>query len=260
MNIINSTYDETVGCNLYHDVAESQQSFHESEKKQLDPATCERIKSSHDPGDCLQGCSLLHLACHSGSLVMVELLLQLGADINKCDLHGRTPLQHCILKRNNVMAKFLLRRYILFLVLCVIVMFDSDDATLTASTYVIQRCTGIYKGCWGLYCFRNGYGDRSNNWWRTLYLACGEWVNHQIWICKSISHILLIRLCLSYFLFWLGYWCFVVLYSSLIIRFFLCYLLPQLLYCFDPYNEIETMSNFLRVDGWLVFKNVNPGE
>ncbi|KAI3467955.1 hypothetical protein Pfo_024618 [Paulownia fortunei] len=110
VNIVNSTYDHIVGCNLHHDETGSQQSFHDSEKKQFDPATCERIKSSGDPGNCLQGCSLLHLACHSGSLVMLELLLQLGADINKCDLHGRTPLQHCILKGNNEMAKFLLRR------------------------------------------------------------------------------------------------------------------------------------------------------
>ncbi|KAL7090747.1 hypothetical protein ACP275_12G060200 [Erythranthe tilingii] len=110
VNIVNSTYDEVAGCNLYHDETESQQSCHDSDKTRLDPATCEKIKSSHDPGDCLQGCSLLHLACNCGNLVMLELLLQLGADINKRDVHGRTPLQHCILKGNNAMAKFLLRR------------------------------------------------------------------------------------------------------------------------------------------------------
>ncbi|GER55885.1 Arf-GAP with GTPase [Striga asiatica] len=63
-----------------------------------------------DAGNGLEECSLLHLACHCGSLMMMELLLQLGADINKCDLKGRTPLQHCILSRNNEKAKFLLRR------------------------------------------------------------------------------------------------------------------------------------------------------
>ncbi|CAA0807139.1 ADP-ribosylation factor GTPase-activating protein AGD2 [Striga hermonthica] len=63
-----------------------------------------------DAGNGLEECSLLHLACHCGSLMMMELLLQLGADINKCDLQGRTPLQHCILSRNNEKAKFLLRR------------------------------------------------------------------------------------------------------------------------------------------------------
>ncbi|KAK4484124.1 hypothetical protein RD792_011344 [Penstemon davidsonii] len=110
MNLVNSIYDEVVGCDLYHDEPGSKQSSHDPEKEQLDPANCERIKSSNDPENCLQGCSILHLACHSGSLVMLELLLQLGADINKCDFHGRTPLLHCILKGNNELAKFLLRR------------------------------------------------------------------------------------------------------------------------------------------------------
>ncbi|KAK4413665.1 ADP-ribosylation factor GTPase-activating protein AGD4, partial [Sesamum alatum] len=110
-NIVNSTYDDMVECNFYDEMG-SQRSSHDSEKEQLqfDRVTCERIKSSSDPGDCFHGCSLLHLACHNGSLVMLELLLQLGADINKSDLHGRTPLQHCILKGNNQIAKFLLRR------------------------------------------------------------------------------------------------------------------------------------------------------
>lgn len=110
VNIVNSTYEDMVGCSLDNDEIGSKQSCHDPEIIQSDPATCKRIESSGDPGSCLQGCSLLHLACHGGSLVMLELLLQLGADVNKCDLHGRTPLQHCIMKGNNVMAKFLLRR------------------------------------------------------------------------------------------------------------------------------------------------------
>ncbi|PIN01396.1 hypothetical protein CDL12_26095 [Handroanthus impetiginosus] len=107
VNIINSTYDDMPGCNLYNDERGSQQSFHDSGKKHSNPSTRGRVNSSGNP---LEGCSLLHLACHSGSLVMLELLLQLGADINKCDLNGRTPLQHCILEGNNEMAKFLLKR------------------------------------------------------------------------------------------------------------------------------------------------------
>lgn len=110
VNIVNSTYEDMVGCSLQPDDMGSRESSHDPEIKHSDPATCERIKSSGDPGSCLQGCSLLHLACHGGSLVMLELLLQLGADVNKHDYHGRTPLQHCILKGNNVMAKYLLRR------------------------------------------------------------------------------------------------------------------------------------------------------
>lgn len=109
MNIVNITYDELVGSNRY-DGPELQKCPHDSKKKQFDPASCEMIKSSSDPGNCLQGCSLLHLACHGGNPVMLELLLQFGADINRCDFHGRTPLQHCISKGNNQLAKFLLRR------------------------------------------------------------------------------------------------------------------------------------------------------
>ncbi|KAI5678297.1 hypothetical protein M9H77_09247 [Catharanthus roseus] len=108
--IINSIYDEVAGANLYHGVLEEGKKtvFPESEKKYSDPAGC--VKSSSDPGFCLQGCSLLHLACHTGNPVMLELLLQFGADINRRDFHGRTPLQHCISKGNNSLAKLLLRR------------------------------------------------------------------------------------------------------------------------------------------------------
>jgi Arf-GAP/coiled-coil/ANK repeat/PH domain-containing protein len=111
-SIINTVYDEVAGGDLLHQ--------HDSEKgsgsdgvvgkKQFDPASCRVIKDSKKPGKCLQGCSLLHLACHSRNAVMVELLLQHGADINKCDFHGRTPLHHCIFSGNNRLAKFLIRR------------------------------------------------------------------------------------------------------------------------------------------------------
>lgn len=58
----------------------------------------------------LQGCSLLHLACHTGDLGMLELLLQYGADVNAQDYYGRSPLHHCILKGKNQFAKLLIRR------------------------------------------------------------------------------------------------------------------------------------------------------
>ncbi|CAH9088238.1 unnamed protein product [Cuscuta europaea] len=102
VNVINTTYDEVVGATLFHDFSELE--FQDSEKKQCDPAACENIKL------CLQGCSLLHQACHSDNPVIVELLLQFGADINRRDLHGRTALHHCISSGNNQLAKFLLRR------------------------------------------------------------------------------------------------------------------------------------------------------
>ncbi|XP_058097997.1 ADP-ribosylation factor GTPase-activating protein AGD4-like isoform X2 [Magnolia sinica] len=107
----NTSYDEANASKLHHlvEMSEMQNNFHK-ERKQHDPVLCPRIKDSGEPANCLQSCSLLHLACHVSDLVMLELLLQFGADINACDFHGRTPLHHCISKRNNTCAKYLLRR------------------------------------------------------------------------------------------------------------------------------------------------------
>ncbi|XP_010444033.1 PREDICTED: ADP-ribosylation factor GTPase-activating protein AGD1 isoform X1 [Camelina sativa] len=55
-------------------------------------------------------CSLLHLACLSGDIGMVELLLQYGAKINATDSKGRTPLHHCIISRRYAIARLLLMR------------------------------------------------------------------------------------------------------------------------------------------------------
>lgn len=112
-NIINTTFDEVFSVELYHHVVDTQDSSldsHKEEMKQYDPSACQRIKDSNDPGNCLQGCSLLHLACQCGNPVMLELLLQFGADINMRDFHGRTPLHQCISIGNNPLAKHLLRR------------------------------------------------------------------------------------------------------------------------------------------------------
>lgn len=107
---INITQDEVDANELYHsvDTPNSEEGCVNSpEGKQYNPTTCASIK---DSGECLQGCSLLHLACEVGDIVMLELLLQFGANINICDFHGRTPLHHCISKGNNLCAKYLLRR------------------------------------------------------------------------------------------------------------------------------------------------------
>ncbi|XVF03031.1 hypothetical protein REPUB_Repub04eG0225500 [Reevesia pubescens] len=112
-NIVNTTFDDVLSIELYHHVIDAQYSSldsHKEERKQYDPSACQRIKDSDDPGNCLQGCSVLHLACQCGNPVMVELLLQFGADINMQDFHGRTPLHHCISMENNPLAKHLLRR------------------------------------------------------------------------------------------------------------------------------------------------------
>ncbi|XP_038697176.1 ADP-ribosylation factor GTPase-activating protein AGD4-like isoform X2 [Tripterygium wilfordii] len=112
VNIISTTFNDVVGVALYHHSVGAQDSIDHciSEDKQYDPATCQRIKDSNDLGTCLQGCSLLHLACRSGNPVMVELLLQFRADVNLRDYHGRTPLHHCISCGKNSLAKLLLRR------------------------------------------------------------------------------------------------------------------------------------------------------
>lgn len=56
------------------------------------------------------GCTLLHLGGSIGELATIELLLQYGADVNRRDGMGRTPLHHCIMGKNNAAAKLLLSR------------------------------------------------------------------------------------------------------------------------------------------------------
>lgn len=60
--------------------------------------------------DGLDGCSLLHLACETADIGMLELLLQYGADLHVRDLRGYTPLHRCILKGKVSSAKLLLSR------------------------------------------------------------------------------------------------------------------------------------------------------
>ncbi|KAJ0969263.1 hypothetical protein J5N97_022140 [Dioscorea zingiberensis] len=63
-----------------------------------------------DSGEIINGFSLLHLACHTADVGMVELLLQYGANVNIPDLQGRTPLHHCIIKGRHAFSKVLLSR------------------------------------------------------------------------------------------------------------------------------------------------------
>ncbi|TYI51473.1 hypothetical protein E1A91_D12G178500v1 [Gossypium mustelinum] len=109
-NIVNTTFDDVFTIELYHHVVDTQDSSLDSDKEERDQSSCPRIKDLNERGNCLQGCSILHLACQRGNPVMVELLLQFGADINMRDFHGRTPLHHCVSEGNNPLAKHLLRR------------------------------------------------------------------------------------------------------------------------------------------------------
>lgn len=58
----------------------------------------------------LDGSSLLHLACQTADIGMVELLLQHGARINAPDTRGQTSLHHSIIRGRIVIAKLLLTR------------------------------------------------------------------------------------------------------------------------------------------------------
>ncbi|XP_065872537.1 ADP-ribosylation factor GTPase-activating protein AGD1 isoform X2 [Euphorbia lathyris] len=60
--------------------------------------------------DFSDSCSLLHLACLSADIGMVELLLQYGANINATNSQGQTPLHQCIINRRPAIAKLLLMR------------------------------------------------------------------------------------------------------------------------------------------------------
>ncbi|KAI7727280.1 hypothetical protein M8C21_026941 [Ambrosia artemisiifolia] len=61
-------------------------------------------------GEGLAGCTLLHLACETADVGMIELLLQYGANINVTSSRGHTPLHHCILRGKAACAKLLLSR------------------------------------------------------------------------------------------------------------------------------------------------------
>ncbi|XP_023551323.1 ADP-ribosylation factor GTPase-activating protein AGD4-like isoform X2 [Cucurbita pepo subsp. pepo] len=107
VSIVNSTFDDVVSVssspNLDEEPSGSNQESH-------NPSLCGRDWDSSESKNSLQGCSLLHLACQNDNQVMLELLLQFGANINVCDSNGSTPLHQCISQKNNSLAKFLLRR------------------------------------------------------------------------------------------------------------------------------------------------------
>ncbi|CAI9786858.1 unnamed protein product [Fraxinus pennsylvanica] len=84
--------------NAIHDNGSSRSSYREGENE-------DRV--IHEGFD---GCSLLHLACQTCDIGMVELLLQHGANVNACDLRNQTPLHHSIMRGRIGIAKFLLTR------------------------------------------------------------------------------------------------------------------------------------------------------
>lgn len=63
-----------------------------------------------EPDESLEGFSLLHLACQTADLGMVELLLQYGANINAVDKRMMSALHHCILRGRHAFTKLLISR------------------------------------------------------------------------------------------------------------------------------------------------------
>lgn len=81
----------------------------------LNKPTASYVRSLNESNNQLRkefsdGCSLLHLACLTADIGMVELLLQYGANINAADSKGRTPLHHCVVNQRSEIAKLLLMR------------------------------------------------------------------------------------------------------------------------------------------------------
>ncbi|XP_004492021.1 ADP-ribosylation factor GTPase-activating protein AGD3 [Cicer arietinum] len=74
------------------------------------PLNLVSTKEGGQPMDNLVGSTLLHVACETADIGMVELLLQYGANINATDLRGQTPLHRCILKGRSTIARLLLSR------------------------------------------------------------------------------------------------------------------------------------------------------
>ncbi|CAI9093079.1 OLC1v1028487C1 [Oldenlandia corymbosa var. corymbosa] len=66
--------------------------------------------SESQSGEYLNGISLLHLACETADIGMLELLLQYGANINASDSRGETALHRCIVRGKTAFVKLLLSR------------------------------------------------------------------------------------------------------------------------------------------------------
>ncbi|XAR48241.1 hypothetical protein NMG60_11030994 [Bertholletia excelsa] len=87
----------------------SSHSPEESLAKSLNSSNIEDTKEGHAIEN-LEGCSLLHLACETADIGMLELLLQYGVNINAFDSRGQTPLHRCIIGGKALFAKLLLAR------------------------------------------------------------------------------------------------------------------------------------------------------
>ncbi|XP_031277255.1 ADP-ribosylation factor GTPase-activating protein AGD1 [Pistacia vera] len=96
------------------DLESSDQKFNSFPEESLDEPLCYLNSLSKHEDELIEessdGCSLLHLACLTADIGMVELLLQYGANINAPDSRGRTPLHHSVISGRTSIAKLLLAR------------------------------------------------------------------------------------------------------------------------------------------------------
>lgn len=82
----------------------------ESPARSLNASNLAAGTSESDSMEDLEGCSLLHVACETADIGMLELLLQYGANINASDARGQTPLHRCIRGGKATLVKMLLTR------------------------------------------------------------------------------------------------------------------------------------------------------
>ncbi|XP_020594986.1 ADP-ribosylation factor GTPase-activating protein AGD3-like [Phalaenopsis equestris] len=68
------------------------------------------IENQSEADESNEGFSLLHLACQTADIGMIELLLQYGANVNAVDLKMMSPLHHCILRGRHAFTKLLISR------------------------------------------------------------------------------------------------------------------------------------------------------
>lgn len=100
---------------IMQDPANAHQNFDCMDGDSVQSANPESVSHSQFINHLLDGCSLLHLACQTADISMVELLLQHGANINSCDSRGQAPLHHAIRRGRIAIARLLLTRYFLLL-------------------------------------------------------------------------------------------------------------------------------------------------
>lgn len=82
-------------------------------ERSTSPSNSGCMSEGSQPMEDLDGCTLLHLACETADIGMLELLLQCGANINAIDSRHQSALHHCILKGRAAAAKLLLSRLVI---------------------------------------------------------------------------------------------------------------------------------------------------